>query len=175
MRHYEVVYLVHPDQGEQISGITDLYCNLISEQGGKINRIENWGRRQLAYPINKTLHKAHYVLMNVECDVAVINKLKENFKFSDAVIRSLVTVSSKSVTKVSEVMEPNSKKNDSNDNSIDTINYKSVERLRTYIMETGRIIPSRVSNISARDQRRVTNAIKNARFLSLLPYCDRHE
>ncbi|MBT4803444.1 MAG: 30S ribosomal protein S6 [Legionellales bacterium] len=173
MRHYEIVYLVHPDQGEQIDNIIELNRNLIREEKGKVHRLENWGRRQLAYPIDK-IHKAHYILMNVECTPATITKLTENFKFSDAVIRSLVTVCKKAITTTSEMGDESSKKSD-NAYNIKFINYKAVEQLKNYIMETGRIVPSRVSNVSARDQRRVTNSIKVARYLALLPYCDRHE
>jgi len=112
--------------------------------------------------------------MNVECTPATITKLTENFKFSDAVIRSLVTVCKKAITTTSEMGDESSKKSD-NAYNIKFINYKAVEQLKNYIMETGRIVPSRVSNVSARDQRRVTNSIKVARYLALLPYCDRHE
>ena len=172
MKHYEVVYLVHPDQGEQVTDIIDLHRNFISDNGGKVHRLENWGRRALAYPINKA-HKAHYILMNIECSIETLNKLTENFKFSDAVIRSLVTACKKAVIAPSVMAQDDKKRAERLD--IALVDYKAVERLKGFIMETGRIIPCRVSNISARDQRRVTHAIKLARYLSLLHYCDRHE
>lgn len=172
MRHYEVVYLVHPDQGEQIDNIIELNRTLISEEKGKVHRLENWGRRQLAYPIDK-IHKAHYVLMNIECTPETLAKLNENFRFSDAVIRSLVTVCKKAITAPSEMATEANKKIDPA--KLRFINYKALDQLKHYIMETGRIIPCRVSNVTAREQRRITNAVKVARYLALLPYCDRHE
>jgi small subunit ribosomal protein S6 len=89
MRHYEVVFLVHPDQSEQVPAMTKRYRGVVEASGGKIHRLEDWGRRQLAYPINK-IHKAHYVLMNIECDGISLEELKTLFKFNDAVLRNLV-------------------------------------------------------------------------------------
>jgi len=89
MRHYEIVFLVHPDQSEQVPGMVERYKGQIQEGGGAIHRLEDWGRRQLAYPINK-IHKAHYVLLNVECSQEVLDELSSAFKFNDAVLRSMV-------------------------------------------------------------------------------------
>jgi len=89
MRHYEIVFLVHPDQSDQVQAMIDRYRVMIEEDGGKIHRLEDWGRRQLAYPINK-IHKAHYVLMNVECSQTVLNEMQIAFRFNDAVIRNLI-------------------------------------------------------------------------------------
>ena len=89
MRHYEVVFLVHPDQSDQVQAMVDRYRAMIEEDGGKIHRLEDWGRRQLAYPINK-IHKAHYVLMNVECSQPVLEEMQSAFRFNDAVIRNLI-------------------------------------------------------------------------------------
>jgi small subunit ribosomal protein S6 len=89
MRHYEVVFLVHPDQSEQVPGMIEKYTQLISESGGTVHRLEDWGRRQLAYPINK-IHKAHYVLMNVECGKEALDELTTLFRYNDAVLRNLV-------------------------------------------------------------------------------------
>jgi len=89
MRHYEIVFLVHPDQSEQVPAMIERYRAGITSQGGKIHRLEDWGRRQLAYPINK-VHKAHYVLMNIECNQAALDELTSAFRFNDAVIRNLV-------------------------------------------------------------------------------------
>ena len=89
MRHYEVVFLVHPDQSEQVPGMIERYTQLMADNNGKIHRMEDWGRRQLAYPINK-IHKAHYILLNIECDLKVIEELSSNFKFNDAVIRNMI-------------------------------------------------------------------------------------
>lgn len=100
MRHYEIVFLVHPDQSEQVGGMVERYTKVIEEDGGKVHRLEDWGRRQLAYPIDK-LHKAHYVLMNVEAEQAVIDELETNFRFNDAVIRNMIMRTKHAVTEVS--------------------------------------------------------------------------
>ena len=89
MRHYEIVFLVHPDQSEQVPAMIDRYRSMLESDGGKIHRLEDWGRRQLAYPINK-IHKAHYVLMNVECTQPALDELESAFRFNDAVLRKLV-------------------------------------------------------------------------------------
>ena len=89
MRHYEIVFLVHPDQSEQVPAMIDRYRSLIEGASGHIHRLEDWGRRQLAYPINK-VHKAHYVLMNVECTLATLEEIKSAFRFNDAVLRDLI-------------------------------------------------------------------------------------
>lgn len=89
MRHYEIVFMVHPDQSEQVPAMVERYRTLIEEDGGRIHRLEDWGRRQLAYPIHK-IHKAHYVLMNIECGPAVLDELQSAFRFNDAVIRNLI-------------------------------------------------------------------------------------
>ena len=89
MRHYEIVFLVHPDQSEQVPAMIERYRSMIESNQGAIHRLEDWGRRQLAYPINK-IHKAHYVLMNIECDQATLDQLNNAFRFNDAVIRDLV-------------------------------------------------------------------------------------
>lgn len=102
MRHYEVVFLVHPDQSEQVPAMIERYTNLITQQKGKIHRLEDWGRRPLAYPINKIM-KAHYVLMNIECDQKTVNELSENFRYNDAVIRNMVVKVDRAVTEPSPI------------------------------------------------------------------------
>lgn len=102
MRHYEVVFLVHPDQSEQVPAMIERYSNLISTHKGKIHRLEDWGRRPLAYPINKIM-KAHYVLMNIECDQATIDELSDNFRYNDAVIRNMVLKVDRAITEPSAV------------------------------------------------------------------------
>lgn len=89
MRHYEIVFMVHPDQSEQVPGMIERYSNTITKDGGSVHRLEDWGRRQLAYPINK-IHKAHYVLMNVEASNDAMDELTTTFRYNDAVIRNLV-------------------------------------------------------------------------------------
>jgi len=100
MRHYEVVFLVHPDQSEQVPAMVERYRSMIETGGGTIHRFEDWGRRQLAYPISK-MHKAHYILMNIECDQATLDELNNAFRFNDAVIRDLVMIMKKAVTEPS--------------------------------------------------------------------------
>ena len=100
MRHYEIVFLVHPDQSEQVNAMIDRYRATIETDGGAIHRLEDWGRRQLAYPIQK-LHKAHYVLMNIECSTAALEELNSAFRFNDAVIRSMVMNRKEAVTDAS--------------------------------------------------------------------------
>lgn len=104
MRHYEVVFLVHPDQSEQVAAMIDRYRSMIESKGGAIHRLEDWGRRQLAYPINK-VHKAHYVLMNIECTQEALNELTSAFRFNDAVIRNLVIKRDEAVTEPSPLIK----------------------------------------------------------------------
>lgn len=104
MRHYEIVFIVHPDQSEQVPAMVERYKTLIASRDGKIHRLENWGRRQLAYPIQK-LHKAHYILMNIECDGETLSELEHGFKFNDAVLRHLTIRMKRAVTTSSPMMK----------------------------------------------------------------------
>src|ERR1700748_456498 len=104
MRHYEIVFLVHPDQSEQVPAMIERYKGMIAAGEGRVHRLEDWGRRQLAYPIAK-MHKAHYVLMNIECDQATLDELDHAFKFNDAVLRHLVVVMEEAVTTPSPMMK----------------------------------------------------------------------
>ncbi|MGF1742851.1 30S ribosomal protein S6 [Vibrio profundum] len=104
MRHYEIVFMVHPDQSEQVAGMIERYTGSITEAGGTIHRLEDWGRRQMAYPINK-LHKAHYVLMNVEAGQAVIDELETAFRFNDAVLRNMIMRTKAAVTEQSIMLK----------------------------------------------------------------------
>ena len=100
MRHYEIVFMVHPDQSEQVPGMIQRYTDLINAAEGKVHRLEDWGRRQLAYPINK-LHKAHYVLLNIEAPQAVIDELETAFRYNDVVIRNMIMRTKTAVTEAS--------------------------------------------------------------------------
>lgn len=100
MRHYEIVFMVHPDQSEQVPGMIERYTGSVKEAGGQIHRLEDWGRRQLAYPINK-LHKAHYVLMNVEAPQEVIDELETTFRYNDAILRNVIIRTKHAVTEAS--------------------------------------------------------------------------
>ena len=104
MRHYEIVFLVHPDQSEQVPAMIDRYRNAIESSGGAIHRLEDWGRRQLAYPINK-IHKAHYVLMNIECNDEALEQLKGGFRFNDAVLRDLIIKRKHAITEPSHLVK----------------------------------------------------------------------
>jgi small subunit ribosomal protein S6 len=104
MRHYEVVFIVHPDQSEQVPGMVERYRQMVTGRSGKIHRLEDWGRRQLTYPIQK-VHKAHYVLMNVECDNETLGELEHAFKFNDAVLRHLIVKMSGPVSMPSPMMK----------------------------------------------------------------------
>ena len=104
MRHYEVCFIVHPDQSEQVPAMIDRYRSLVAGQGGKVHRVEDWGRRQLAYPIEK-LVKAHYVLFNIECGKATLDELEHGFRYNDAVLRHLTVGMKKAVTTPSPMMK----------------------------------------------------------------------
>ena len=104
MRHYEIVFLVHPDQSEQVSGMVERYTKAINEDGGSVHRLEDWGRRHLAYSINK-IHKAHYILMNVECGESVLEELTTNFRYNDAVLRHMVIRTDEAVVEESPIMK----------------------------------------------------------------------
>ncbi|SVA99718.1 uncharacterized protein METZ01_LOCUS152572 [marine metagenome] len=104
MRHYEIVILVHPDQSEQVPAMIERYQGIITSNKGKVHRLEDWGRRLLAYPINK-VHKAHYVLMNIECGGESLNQLTDAFRFNDAVLRNLVIKKNKVVTQPSPLFK----------------------------------------------------------------------
>ena len=104
MRHYEVVFIVHPDQSEQVPAMIERYQTLLKTNSGIIHRLEDWGRRQLAYPIQK-IHKAHYVLMNIECDQKTLEELETSFKFNDAVLRHLTFATKDAVTAPSPMMK----------------------------------------------------------------------
>ena len=104
MRHYEIVIMVHPDQSEQVPAMMERYKGIVTENKGSIHRLEDWGRRLLSYPINK-IHKAHYFLMNIECDHESLKQLTEAFRFNDAVIRNLVIKRNKAVTEPSPLFK----------------------------------------------------------------------
>ncbi|MFM2484781.1 30S ribosomal protein S6 [Celerinatantimonas yamalensis] len=121
MRHYEIVFMVHPDQSEQVPGMIERYTGIIEGQEGKIHRLEDWGRRQLAYPIEK-LHKAHYVLMNIEASAEVIDELENAFRYNDAVIRNMIMRRKHGETEASPIVkarEERPARRDQRDESLD--------------------------------------------------------
>lgn len=109
MRHYEVVFLVHPDQSAQVPAMIERYQSIVKQDGGNVHRLEDWGRRQLAYSINK-VHKAHYVMMNVECDQKALDELDNAFRFNDAVLRKLVIKRKEAISEPSSMMKEDRKK-----------------------------------------------------------------
>jgi len=104
MRHYEIVFIVHPDQSEQVPAMVERYKGIVTSRNGRIHRLEDWGRRQLAYQIQK-MHKAHYVLMNVECDQETLGELEHSFRFNDAVLRHLTVNMTRPITEPSPMMK----------------------------------------------------------------------
>ncbi|EKE00811.1 MAG: 30S ribosomal protein S6 [uncultured bacterium] len=134
MRHYEIVFLVHPDQSEQVPMMVERYQTLIKNNGGSIHRLEDWGRRQLAYPINK-IHKAHYVLMNIECDGNTLKEITTNFRFNDAVLRNLVLALNHAITEPSVMLkqrDTRSKDQSAEGNSGYTKEYPSKKAAETF-------------------------------------------
>lgn len=188
MRNYEILFLIHPDQSDQVPAMNERYQQIVSKKNGKVHRQEDWGRRPLAYSIND-IRKAHYLLMNVECEPEQIAELENTLRFNDAVMRYLLISSKCAVTESSPMMQPKSDKKDKEDQgfrqrrkscafsgaNMAKIDYKNIDIIKKYVSETGKIIPSRVTATSAKAQRHLATAIKRARLVALLPYCDRHQ
>jgi len=124
MRHYEIVFIVHPDQSEQVPAMIERYRGIVTAKNGKIHRIEDWGRRQLAYPIQK-VHKAHYALMNIECDQETLDDLDHAFKFSDAILRHLTIRTDGPITESSPMMRQEERSSSVSSPISDTISDES--------------------------------------------------
>ena len=129
MRHYEIVFMVHPDQSEQVPGMLDRYSNTVKQGGGQVHRSEDWGRRQLAYPINK-IHKAHYALLNVECDSSTLEEISTGFKFNDAVLRNLMMRRKSADTEESPLMKIERESKAAKDSKSRFENEKEVEKTK---------------------------------------------
>lgn len=108
MKHYEIVFLVHPDQSEQVPSMIERYREIIKKDGGQVHRLEDWGRRQLAYPINKA-YKAHYILMNIECGKEALEEIKTHFRYNDAILRNLILSCKHAITEPSPMMKSDKK------------------------------------------------------------------
>lgn len=185
LRHYEIVLLVHPDQSEQVEEMTKRYVEVVTKSGGSVHRQEDWGRLQLAYPV-KRAHKAHYLLMNIESDEKCMAELTGMFRFNDAIIRQLIVRKNHAETEPSSMQKAANGKGDKDfeggrrrqirvpANVVANMDYKSISLLKSFIMENGRIVPRRITGVSSAVQRKVADAIKKARYLSLLHYCDMH-
>ncbi|MDC0482083.1 30S ribosomal protein S6 [Gammaproteobacteria bacterium] len=117
MRHYEIVFLVHPDQSDQVPAMIKKYSGIVTASDGKIHREEDWGRRQLAYPINK-IHKAHYILLNIECNLEVIEEISSNFKFNDAVIRNMILQRKTAITEKSSILKDEEEEDNNKNNEV---------------------------------------------------------
>jgi small subunit ribosomal protein S6 len=190
MRHYEIVLLIHPDQTEQVTNMLDRYTNLVKDSKGKVHRMEGWGRRVLAYSIEK-MSKAFYVLLNIECGQKTYDELMTAFKFNDSILRHLVIRRDEAITEASPLFRPvkdHSAEAASSDQDrgapvnrtrlseeeVKDVDYKDIDFMKEYVTETGKIIPARITGTAAKRQRQLSNAVRRARFLALLPYCDTH-
>lgn len=179
MRHYEIMFLVHPDQSEQVPAMIERYKAIIKGGKGVVHRLEDLGRRQLAYPINK-VHKAHYVLMNIECDNSVLAEITGSFRFNDAVLRNVVLQRKAAITTPSLLLKAGNKEDGQHKSEVrkEAVNtglcdYTNLDLLQVSLLESGRIIPGRITGKSPWEQRKIAKAIKLARLLALLPYTDK--
>lgn len=174
MKPYEVMILIHPDQSDQVPEMLERLSSTLSEHGAKMARVENSGRRKLAYPIDKHF-KAHYAVLNFEGETDVLEQLKKAFQYNDAVLRHLIITTPKVMTEKTALrLEDEADKKVEVTEGEEVLNYKNVHFLKKFVLETGRIVPSRVSGFSTKDQRKLSHAIKLARQVALIPYCDRH-
>lgn len=179
--HYEVVAIIHPDYSDQVAEIIDRYALIVTDNGGVIHRKEDSGRRRLAYPIQK-VYKGHFILLNIEANTDALEKLQYQFKYSDLVLRSLVTKVDEIRTGESILLKSSketSKSGSERQNVIanarkSPVDYKDAKALSKFILESGRIIPNRVLGLPAIRQRQIAVSVKRARYLSLISYCDRH-
>jgi small subunit ribosomal protein S6 len=131
MRHYEIVFLIHPDQSEQVPAMVERYRAMVENDSGTVHRSEDWGRRQLAYPIQR-LHKAHYYLMNVECNTGPLEEILEAFRFNDAVLRHMVIKLKQAVTEESQLIKKDDKKPvDKKPRHVEKVEEKKVEEKKT--------------------------------------------
>ena len=177
-QHYEIMLMLRPDQSDQVPEMLKRYQAMIEKEGGVLHRMEDWGRRSLAYSIQiekDYVKKAHYALLNIQAPLALLESLKEHFKFNDAVVRSLVNRTKDAITKPTGLHDKDkTEKVRYAKGDLSWIDYKQVAMLRRYILETGSIIPARISGTTATQQRRITHAVKLARYIGFLHYCSWH-
>lgn len=172
--HYEVMIILNPERSEQAEEMLNRLCEMITSRAGVIHRAEDCGRRKLAFEIQDQF-KGHYILVNYEGSKDLVDFLKGSFKYNDAIMRYLIIKRDKAYTKPTALrLEEERDEKVRLHNGDEVIDYKNVYYLREFMMETARIVPSRVSGLSSRDQRKLSYAIRIARQMSLLPYCDRH-
>ncbi|UTC24814.1 30S ribosomal protein S6 [Candidatus Comchoanobacter bicostacola] len=174
---YEMVLIIDPAQSEQADEILSRYSQLVDEHAGKLIRAENWGRKKLAYAIKRQF-KGHYLYLNFQSSHALIELIRNNYlKHNDAVLRHWIAGVDSPVAVQSPlyVESENDKEARVPDDHPERVNWKNVRLLRDSIMETCRILPRRTTGLSSKEQRVLTRSIKVARFLALIPYCDRHK
>lgn len=184
MRHYEIVFLFHPNQSDRVPEMLERYkTQIINDYHGQVQRLQDLERKKLHYTIKKCKSsKAHFAVMNITCDQACLDALKDNFKFNDAIMRYLLITRTEAITDAAKPLLEKDEKSQSSRAAKQVLNsafkaedvYLNIGFLRECVLETGRIVPSRVAGLSARQQRQITRAIKMSRFLGLMPYCDRH-
>lgn len=172
--HYEVMIILHPERSDQAQEMLKRLCEMVTSKNGVIHRAEDCGRRKLAYEI-QVQFKGHYILVNFEGDKDLVEFLRSSFKYNDAIMRFLILkrdglYAKPTALRLEEERDEKVRLNSGNE----IIDYKNVHYLRDFMMETARIVPSRVSGLSARNQRKLSHSIRLARQMALLPYCDRH-
>jgi small subunit ribosomal protein S6 len=174
-RHYEIVLIIDPNHSDEAPNMLERFTKFVVEKKGKTHRQEDWGRRSLCYSINRA-HKGHYIMLNIECTTKTYQAFMDNIRFNDTIIRKLVIQRKSAIKERSIMMEfKDDKKFKKTRLNFESIDYKALDLLKKHVMETGRIVPARTSGANAKEQRALSNAIKVARTLSLLPYCDRHQ
>lgn len=173
---YEMVLVINPAQSEQAEETLKRYCDLAESHGGEVIRAENWGRRKLAYPINRQF-KGHYLYINFESGHDLIEEIEQTYlKHNDAVLRHWIARMPGRITENSPLYKENEEAPDRHvsESHPEYHDFKNIKLLKSCIMETRRILPRRTTGLNAQQQRRLTRSVKVARILSLIPYCDRH-
>jgi small subunit ribosomal protein S6 len=173
LNFYEIILLIHPNQSSEVSDMLTRIQEQVRKNGGKVDRVEDWGRRPLEYSIEKN-HKAHYVLLNIKCANETLLELKDSFKFNDNILRNMIIKRKKALTEKTIMYKISQDEANARKYHSPEVEYYNIGLLKKHIMESGRIIPARIGLVSTKLQRKICQAIKQARILSLLPYCDRH-
>jgi len=172
--HYEIMIILNPDRSEQAQEMLKRLCEMVASHHGTVHRSEDCGRRKLTYEIQGQF-KGHYILVNFDGNAELIEFLKGSFKYNDAIMRYLILKTKKIFTKPTAL-----RLEEERDEKVrllvgeEVIDYKNVHYLKDFMMETARIVPSRVSGLNARNQKKLSYAVRIARQMALLPYCDRH-
>ena len=181
MQCYELTALIHPDCSDQVPDMMKRISDQVAEDDGQVHLMEDWGRRLLAYSVNR-VHKAHYIWFNFSASPQLIEKLNKNYTFNDAVIRHLLAKQKTPTTQATEMIGKDDMKLDlgrkmpriSRDD-LENISFYHIDILKYFVMENGRIIPCRMTGVSPKTQRKISHSVKLARLLALFPYCDHHK